>query len=344
MKAVQFSRFGGPEVLEVVDVPAPEPSAGEVVVEVEAVSIGRLLDLVARAGRHPYAHFQLPHVLGAEHAGVVSEVGDGVSGFTRGDRVAVFPTVTCGRCRWCLSGRSEACPELELIGVHRPGAYAELSCVPASSLQRLPEGVSAVEAAALALVGSVASNQLHRSGVGRGSWVVVQGASSGLGSVTASYARWLGAHVIALSRSAWKRERLSELGFDAVLDPFDSATVGVVAELSGGFGADVVIDDIGDTDLWQVSLALLAPCGTLVSSGAFLGGKAGVNVLELYSKNQRIEGIRTGNGASSAALWRAVKEGFRPVVDRTFPLEEASKAHEYLEHGDNFGRVLLVTQ
>lgn len=344
MRAVQFSRFGGPEVLEVVEVPRPEPGAGEVLVRVEAVGIGRLLDLVARSGAHPYAHFRLPHILGAEHAGVVAGLGEGVSGFTPGERVAVFPVLTCGRCRWCGSGRSEACGALEIVGVHRPGAYAELSCVPAGALQRIPDAVRAIDAAAVALVGSVAANQLHRAGVGRGTWVVVQGASSGLGSATVAYALWLGAHVIGLSLSAHKRERLVGLGADAALDPADARTPAVVRELTAGEGAEVVVDDVGGAQAWEVSLACLAPCGTLVTSGAFMGGKVGLDTLALYSKNQRIEGIRTGNAASNAALWRAVAEGFRPVVDRVFALEDAAKAHGYLERGESFGRVVLAPQ
>jgi hypothetical protein len=134
MRAVVFRRFGGPEVLEVGELPVPPVGEQEVMIRVAAVSVGRLVDLTARAGTHPYARFVLPHALGAEHAGTVVAVGDGVCHLGAGDRVAVFPVFTCGSCRACRDGATEACPQLQIMGVHRPGAYAEYTVVPAANV------------------------------------------------------------------------------------------------------------------------------------------------------------------------------------------------------------------
>lgn len=343
MRAMVFRRFGDPDVLEVAEIPTPQPGPGEVLVRVAAVSVGRLLDLTARAGTHPYARFVLPHVLGAEHAGIVAAVGEGVSALTAGQKVAVFPVVTCGQCEACTSDRPEACDSLQIIGVHRPGAYAEYSLVPAGNVHVVPEGISPTTAAGLALAGAVAANQLTQAGFRSGDWVLVQGASSALGSLTAALVEHLGGRVIATSRAEWKRDRLRELGATATFDPTSSTFVADVLALTEGRGVPLAIDDLGDPEIWARTMATLATCGTVVTSGAFLGGKVEVDLMRLYSRNQRIIGVRTGNLASAARLWEEVERGFRPVVDRAFPIARAADAHRYLESDSNMGRVALTT-
>lgn len=343
MRAVVFREFGPPEVLQTEYIPVPTPGPGEVLVQVAAVSVGRFLDVAARAGAHPYRGYAFPHVLGAEHAGLVAAVGPGVSTWQAGDRVACFPAVADGTCRFCRDGYQELCPRLELVGTHRPGAYAEYVVVPAGTLYRVPDGISPVQATGLALGGVVAMNQLRRAGFRPGHWVLVQGASSGLGSVTASLAAHLGGHVIAVSRSEAKRDRLrATLNVKAALDPTDSEFAGQVRELTGGHGADIVIDNLGEPGLFRLSLESLAPGGTLVTSGSFLGREVFVDLRRLYLNGQRIVGVRTGNPASAAALWAEAGRGFRPLLDATFPLAEAASAHRHLQGEQNTGRVVLI--
>lgn len=342
MTAVVFAEFGPPEVLTPVSLPTPRPGPDEVLVQVAAVSVGRLLDVTARAGNHPYAKFVLPHVLGAEHAGLVAAVGREVAGVEIGDRVAAFPAVSCATCEMCQRGYDELCPSLQLIGTHRPGAYAQYVAVPARNLHCVPEGISPVQATALALAGPVAVNQLTRAGFQPGDWVLVQGASSGLGSVTAALAKHLGGRVIATSRVPAKRDRLRALGVEAVLDATKEGFAGRVRELTGGRGVDVAIDDLGEPRIWAATMDTLAPGGTVVSSGAFLGRQVSVNLQRLYSLGQRIVGVRTGNLASIPPLWAAVEAGFRPVIDRSFPFADAPAAHRYVESDSNVGRVALL--
>jgi len=341
MHAVVLPEFGQPDVLREAVVPTPVPAAGEVLVQVAAVAVGRVLDVAARAGRHPYRGFQFPHVLGAEHAGVIAALGPAVTGWRVGDHVAAFPVVTDGTCYYCLRGYDEVCENLKLIGIHRPGAYAQYVAVPARNLHLVPAGITPAQATGLALSGAVAMNQLQRSGFQAGDWVLVQGASSALGSLTASLALHLGGHVIVASRSAAKRAQLAALGAEAVLDPAAPDFAARVRSLTGGRGAGIVADNLGEAAFWQASIASLAPSGTLVSSGAFLGGNVGIDLSRLYLQAQRVIGVRTGNQASVAALWAEVGRGFRPVLDTTFPLSAAAGAHRYLEDGQNVGRVLL---
>jgi len=343
MHAVVFRRFGGPEVLEVAEVPVPPAGAGEVMVRVAAVSVGRLLDLTARAGTHPYAKFVLPHALGAEHAGTVAAVGDGVRDVAAGDRVAVFPVLTCGSCAACREGATEACPRLHIIGVHQPGAYDQYTVVPAANVHALPADLDACTAAGLALAGPVAHNQLTQAGLRARDWVLVQGAASALGSLTAALALHLGARVIGTSRTVGKRERLLEMGLTAALDSTSPALVQDVLALTGGEGVKIAVDNLGDQQVFEATMAALGTRGTVVTSGAFLGEKPRLDLMRLYSRCQRIIGVRTGNVTSAAALWREVDRGFRPVVDRTFPVCRAADAHRYLEQDNNMGRVVLTT-
>jgi NADPH:quinone reductase-like Zn-dependent oxidoreductase len=343
MRAVGFDRFGDPDVLEMREVDTPRPKPGEVAIRVAAVSVGRLLDLSARAGTHPYARLALPHVPGAEHAGTVAAVGAGVDSVGPGDHVAVFPVLTCGDCAACRDGAVEACPSARILGLHTWGAYAEYTVVPAANVVTVPPEVTPVEAAAVALSGAVAQNQFDEAGLVEGEWVVVHGASSALGSLTAALAVHRGARVIATSRSGAKRERLLELRAEAVLDPTADDFADRVRELTDGHGADVVVDDLGDPSIWRTTMDVLAARGRVVTSGAFLGGRVELDLLRLYSRSQRILGVRSGNLRSARRVWTAVAEGFRPLVDRSFPVAQAAEAHRYLEDSANTGRVVLTT-
>jgi NADPH:quinone reductase-like Zn-dependent oxidoreductase len=343
MHAVAFEEFGGPEVLQLTLLPTPRPGAGEVVVRVAAVSIGRLLDLTARAGTHPYARFTLPHVLGAEHSGTVAAVGAGVDTVSVGDRVAVFPVLSCGHCPACTEGAIEACPEARIMGVHLQGAYAQYTVVPVQNVFRVPAAMDPVTSAALALAGPVAQNQFDQAGLKPGEWVLVQGAASALGSLTVALAVHHGAQVIATSRSASKRAALHSLGPAAVLDPLDPGFAAEVSRLTGGSGVALAVDDLGHPDIWRSTMDVLGARGRVVCSGAFLGGRVELDLLRLYSRSQRVIGVRSGNLSSARRLWDAAADGFRPPVDRTFPITDAAAAHRYLEADTNTGRVILTT-
>jgi NADPH:quinone reductase-like Zn-dependent oxidoreductase len=341
MSAVVFDRFGPPEVLRVAAVDTPVPGDGEVLVRVAAVAVGRFLDIALRAGTHPVRP-ALPHTPGVEHAGTVAAVGPGVTDLAVGQRVAVWPVLGCGVCAACAVGRSEACPELTIAGVHGRGTDSEYSCVPAAAVYPVPDDLDPTTAASLALAGPVAMNQIQQAGMQPGDWVLVQGAASALGSTTVALAHHLGARVIGTSRAAWKRDRLLALGVDAALDPTADDVVATVRTLTGGAGVAVAIDDLGEPVLFATTMDVLAPCGVVVSSGAFLGGRASIDLARLYTLNQRILGVRTGNRASALALWEEVARGFRPVVDRVFPIGAVAQAHGYLEADENMGRVVLT--
>ncbi|MFK0114189.1 zinc-binding dehydrogenase [Streptomyces sp. NPDC091217] len=342
MRAMLFRRFGPPDVLEQATVDTPRPAPGEVLVQVAAVGIGRLLDLTARAGNHPYAKIEPPHILGADHAGTVAALGEGVDSARVGDRVAVLPLVTCGSCFHCAEGREEVCEGLAVTGTHRPGAYAQYCAVPARNVHTVPDGIPATMAATLALLGAVAANQMTQAGLRPGQWVLVQGGASALGSATAAYARHMGAKIIATSRSADKRAAMARSGADLVLDTHAPDFVQRVREATGGRGVDIAVDNLGDPAVWDATLDVLARGGAVVTSGAFLGGQVKIDLRRIYSASQRVIGVRTANAAAVKELWTQVEHGFRAVVDRTFPISRAAEAHRYMEDDNSLGRVALT--
>jgi len=341
VKAAVIHEFGPPEVLKIEDVPAPSPASGEVLVRVRAVRVGGMLDIGTRAGRNPFARLTFPHVLGSDFAGDVVEVGGGVTTLQRDDRVAVSPFITCGECPACRSGREYGCPNAQLVGVHRPGSYAELTAVPAKVVRRIPEGMTYAQAAALALSGPVACTQFSVVGLKKDDWVLVTAAASGLGLVTAQVARALGARVIATSRKDWKREELRKRGFANVLDTEDEGFAAQVGELTGGAGVAIAIDNTASAAMFPKVCASLARLGVIVSSGAQVAELVPLDVRSLYLKSQSIIGIRTHTQAALDGFWALAAGGFETLVDREFALEEVAEAHRYVQAEKNFGRVLL---
>jgi len=344
MRALVFREFGGPDVLHLETVPTPQIGPDDVLIRVAAVSVGRLLDLVARSGRHPYATFTFPHILGAEHAGVIVATGANVAGLEVGDRVATFPVLTDPACPMVRAGYEELSPTARIIGTHLPGADADYIAVPAGNVFGVPPDMGPADAVAVALAGVVAMNQFIRADLRPGQRVLVQAATSALGSTTALLARHLGAHVAVTSRDHKKRTRLRELGFDVVVDSASPTFIDDVHDAFDGSGADIVVDNLGDPTLWANGMSALAPGGAMVTSGAFLGNTVAVDLQRLYTFGHRVIGVRSGNKAAATRLWTEVHNGFRSIVDRTFALTAAVQAHEYVAANSNVGRVALLTE
>jgi NADPH:quinone reductase-like Zn-dependent oxidoreductase len=342
--AVVLRRFGGPDVLVAEEVPAPEPGPGEVRVRVEAVVVARTKDVALRSGRHPFSRaVRLPHIPGTEHAGTVDMVGAGVDRGLLGRRVAVSAILPCGGCRPCQRGREEACPELKLIGVHRPGAYADYCVVPADNVITVPDEVSFPHAAALAANGPVASAQLDAGGVTAGSRVLVLGASGALGSTVAALARFRGAEVIATARLGARPDALADVPAVARVDTDRPDFADAVLELTGGSGVDCVVDNLGLPQLWRRYQPALAPLGRVVVSGALPDAPVPVALRALYLRSQAIIGVRTGNRCDIARLWADVRAGFGlpPALLSVMPLRAAADAHRTIEAGRHRGQIVL---
>ena len=345
MRAWVIERFGPPDVLEQhPEVPVPRPGPGEVLVRVAAIAVARTKDVAMRAGRPPFApRVRLPHTPGTEHAGIVEQVGAGGDEALIGERVAVSAVLTCGACVACRRGRQEACSSFALVGVDRPGSYAEFVVVPAGNVYPVPGDVPLTHAAALAANGPVARAQLEAGAVGPGSVVAVLGAAGALGSTAASLARHRGATVLAVDRLDAKSKLLAELPVDAVFDGEDPDLAARLREHTGGWGVDCVIDNLGLAPLWAAYRPALATLGRIVVSGAIGRDPIPMELLPFYLHSQSLIGVRTGNPAQMRALWDDVRHGFRlpEAAVATRPWTEMREAHALVEEGRATGQTVL---
>src|SRR2546425_293555 len=280
MRAIMFSQHGGPEVLQVGEVPNPQIKAYEVLVEVRACALNHL-DVWVRNGL-PGIKIPLPHILGCDVAGVVREVGDLVTWTKAGDEVMVQPGVSCGHCPECLAGRDNMCDEYDIVGYRRDGGYAEFVAVPGVNVIPKPKNLSWEEAAALPLVTLTAWHMLvTRAHVQPGEDVLVHAAGSGVGSLGIQIAKLRGARVIATAGSDEKLAKAKELGADEVINYTRDDWPKEVKRLTDRRGVDVVFEHTG-AETWPGSLASLKNSGRLVTCGATSGFDARNDLRQIF--------------------------------------------------------------
>jgi putative PIG3 family NAD(P)H quinone oxidoreductase len=324
MRAIMITEPGGPDVLELQDVPDATAGPGEVLVRVAAAGVNRA-DVMQRMGHYPPPP-GAPEYPGLECSGTVVALGDGVDGWAVGDEVCAL-----------LSG----------------GGYAELVAVPAGQLLPVPRGVSLVEAAALPeVVCTVWSNVFMTAVLRPGEVLLVHGGSSGIGTMAIQLGVAAGARVAVTAGSAEKLERCRELGADILVDYKDQDFVEVVREATGGHGADVVLDTIGAKYLAR-NLDLLAANGRQVTIGLQGGARAELDLGLLLRKRAAViaTSLRARPADEKAAIvaavrehvWPLVEDGtVRPIVHATMPLGDAAAAHALLESSAHVGKVLLT--
>jgi NADPH:quinone reductase-like Zn-dependent oxidoreductase len=343
MKAVRFHEHGGPDVLRYEDAPDPEAGPGTVVVRVRACALNHL-DLWQRRGLERVT-IPMPHISGADVAGEVAAVGEGVAGVQPGERVMLQPGVGCGQCEACLSGRDNECPQYDVLGYQSAGGYAELVAVPPANLIRLPASVDFVTAAAFPLSFLTAWHMLvTRAAITERDVVLVLAGGSGVGQAAIQIAKVFGARVIATGGGAAKLDRAKAIGADAVIDHYQDDLVADVRKLTSGRGATVVVEHVG-VATWDRSVRCLARGGRLVTCGATTGFDARLDLRHLFARQLTLIGTYMGGKPEllrAAALLFAGR--LHPVVDRTFPLFEAAQAHARLERHDQFGKIVLASR
>jgi len=347
MTAMIIRRRGAPDVLEPAELPVPAPGPGEALVRVGAVSVNSYLDVTYRSHGVHYRGYAMPNVLGSEHAGTVAALGpETESRIPLGAAVSVHNAIPCRQCDWCTSGRQESCPNVEIIGVTRQGAYAEYTVVPVRNLRPIPEGITVAEAASINVIGPLAVEQLLAVDAQPGEYVLIHAAGSAAGTMAASVARGMGLRTIGTVRGDRKLAKLTALQlFDEIVDSGTENALELLREVTAGHGADIVIDNIGAAELWELGTAALCPAGRMVCSGAKFGGEVILNLRRLYSMAQRIVGVRTASDAARDQFWSLVAErDVRPVIDETYPLRDVAEAHRRIEAGLNIGRPVITIE
>ena len=341
MKALVINKHGGPEVLELVDLPDPKPGCGEVRVRVKAVALNHL-DLWVRRGGPAFKHLEFPHRLGSDIAGEVEALGEGVSGWSVGDRVVVAPGVSCGACRACASGRDNLCRRYKILGENTQGGSAELAVVPARNLLPYPGELSFTDAAASLLSFLTAWQMVVRkAGVRPGQTVLVHGAGSGVGTAAIQIARLHGAEVITTASTSAKLERARELGAAHAINYVDEDFVARVKEITGRRGVDAVIEHVGGEVLAKSILATTNG-GAVVTCGATAGFKSEIDLRHVFFRQVQVLGSTMGPRGDLYEILEHVAAGrMRPVVHAVLPLAEAAEAHRILEQREAFGKVVL---
>lgn len=340
MKAIQFHSHGGPEVLEYVDVPAPEPGPGEVLVRLVAAALNRM-DLWVRAG-WPGIRLPLPHIPGADGAGLVAAVGAGVSGWAAGDPVVINANLSCGECEYCISGRDNLCRKWQLLGETIPGTYREYIALPARNLVRVPAGFDLQAAAAAALVYQTAWHSLiTRGGLKPGETVLIVGASGGVNTASIQIARYAGAEVIVVGSDEQKLELAGSLGANHLINRSkDENWSKAVFEITARLGVDVVVDNVGTT--FMQSFRAARKGGRILTVGNSGGAKFEIDNRFMFSKHLSLIGSTMAPRSDLETVLRLVFAGrLQPVLDQSFPLSEAAAAQERLEHGEQLGKITL---
>jgi len=316
VKAVRIHEDGDPAVLRYEDAPDPAPRPGELLVHLRAASLNHL-DLWIRRG---LPSVPKPRILGADGAGVLES----------GERVVINP------------GIEHEDGRITVVGEHMDGTHAQLVAVPEENVYPIPDGVSFEEAAAFPLVFETAYRMLvTKATLEPNEWVLLWGIGSGVATASLQIAKALGARAIVTSSNDEKLERARSLGADATVNHETDDVVEAVKAATGGRGADVVVEHVGEAT-WQRTLQAVCAGGRVAVCGATSGPNPPAALHRIWWKQLTIYGSTMGTRQDFEGAYELVASGrAKPVVDRAFPLAEAAAAHAYLESGAQFGKVVL---
>jgi len=340
MKALAFTEFGGPEKLQLQEVPEPKVGAQDVLVRVRACALNHL-DLWVRQGI-PALKTPLPFWTGSDVAGDVVEVGSDVEGVKPGDRVAVNPNISCRRCEFCLAGEDNLCPRYGLVGEHVPGGFAEYVAVRGDRVLTLPAEIGYEEAASFVLTNMTAWRMVvTQARVKPGEDVLVIGVGGGVSSTAVQIAKLCGARVIVTSSSDEKLEKARALGSDIGINYAKEDWARAVRTVTGGRGVDVVVENVGAAT-WKQSIRSLRRGGRLVTCGATTGPIGETDIRVLFWNQLHLIGSTMSTTREFLDVMRLFFAGrLRPIVDEVVPLAEGAAAQQRLAEGRQFGKIVL---
>ncbi len=344
MRACVLTATGGIQHLHITDVPdAPAPKAGEVRVAIRAAALNHL-DLFVLDGL-PGGAKQLPHIVGADGAGVVDAIGSDVVNVRPGDRVMVNPGISDYTCEFCRAGEHSLCVNYRLLGEHLPGTVAELVSVPAHNVVRIPPvspELTWAEAAAFSLVTLTAWRMLvTRAQLKSSETALIWGIGGGVSLAALRIAKLLDARVIATSSDDAKLAAAKQLGADVTLNHRTQKVAQEVRALTNKRGVDVVVENVGAAT-WDDSLRCLRRGGRLVTCGATSGPQVSLDLRRLFWHQWSLLGSTMGNAAEYAEIVRRLSQGqLRPIVDRVYPMAQARQAFERLSKGEQLGKVVV---
>jgi NADPH2:quinone reductase len=341
MKAIVMHRYGPPDVLQYETVPDPEPRAGEIRIRIHAATVNRVLDVSLRAGKERARGAILPLIPGVDCAGVVDAVGASVARWRKGMRVAAAGVMPLDICR--EDGANYAGPT-GMMGIKRPGGFAEMVAVPACAAIALPDGLDFHHAAVIMRHVPTAWNLLvNVAGLKAGETVLIMGAGGNLGSIGIQIAKnVIGANVIAAAGSEERVKIGLALGADHAVNYNTADLQAEVMTLTGGKGVDVLYDNIANPKVLPNAFRAIGFDGRLVTAGAHAGPNVTIDFSHLYHKRITIKG-RPGYQASDVAkCFAAAADGkIKARIERILPLSRAADAHRLVESGESSGKIVL---
>lgn len=339
MQALQL--FGDRDLRLTEVEPPPAPGPGEVQVRVRAVGLN-FIDVWGFRGM-AFAKRKLPLTVGAEAAGEIAAIGEGVEGLSVGDAVVPYGALTCGKCRACREGRDNLCEDVSgVMGFHLDGFARERVNLPARLVVRVPEGVDHVGAACAGIAfGTVQHMLFDNARLEPGESILVHAGGSGIGTAAIKMAKAIGCTVYTTVGDDAKGEKAKALGADHVINYREERFEGEVRRLTKRKGVDVVFEHVGP-DTWNGSLLCLKRGGRLVTCGSTSGVSVQMNLMQLFQQQYRITGSFGCRIANMRESLDKMAAGLTPVIDTVLPLADFAQGLERLESRKVFGKILVT--
>ena len=341
MKAIVIHEYGSPEVLHYEDVPDPVPHAGEIRIKVHAATVNRVLDVSLRAGKEMARGATLPLIPGVDCAGVIDAIGPQVSRWRIGDHVAAAGIMPLQICPEDGSGYDGP---RGMMGIKRPGGFAELVAVPACAGVAIPRQLDFHRAAVVMRHVPTAWNLLiHVAALKAGETVLIMGAGGNLGTVGIQIAKnVIGARVIAAAGSDERVALGQKLGADHSINYATQNIFDEVMTITGGKGVDVLYDNIANPSVLPLAFRAIGMNGRLVTAGAHAGPNVAIDFAHLYHKRITIKGMPGYTPSDLPDCLAAAAEGkVIPQIARVFPLSRAAEAHRMVENDEGQGKIVL---
>lgn len=341
MRAAVLTGHGGPEVVAIVDnLPLPVPEAGEVRLKMKAVALNRL-DLWVRQG-WPGLNLKMPHIICADGAGIVDQIGAGVTAFARGDRVCIDPTIVPPNSPALMTGLENQ-SRIHLLGESVPGVASEYTVLPARNLLKIPEQVSFETAAAAGLVYVTAWHSLITRGALRvGETVLVVGAGGGVNSASIQIAKLAGATVYVVGSNAEKCQKAKAMGADVTINREENPNWSkAVYLMTDKRGVDVVVDNVGQATL-KDSIRSARIGGRILVVGNTSGPFVDLDIRQIFARQVSIIGSTMGPHQDFVKVMSLVFDGkLKPSISAVMPLDRVGEALQLLADFDVFGKLVL---
>lgn len=342
MKAAIIKEHGSLQNIQVKDVPIPQITPSEVLIETKFGGLNHL-DLFVIPG-WPGLRLPMPHILGSDGSGIITEIGSDVDHFQIGDRVLVNPGVGCGQCDLCLVGKQNLCRKFSILGENTAGTFAEYFKAPSRNVLKIPNDYPLDLAAAAPLNFLTAWRMLVTQGkIQQGEYVLIQGASGGVATAAIQIAKYFQTKVIVTTSTRTKMEKAKDLGADFCLNYHETPNYSkqIFKDITQKHGIDLVIDSVGQAT-FNTSLKLLKTGGRLVTCGSTTGPKVDLDLRLIFWKQLQIYGSTMSNHQEFSNVMKLVlNQTFTPIVDKIFPIDDIRAAEEYLALGTHFGKVLV---